>query len=106
MLCLSRNGYYTSHWVRLLEPCSQTKVHLPNQHNPSIYFIFQFYDFCTKWIEDVDENPSTYAEMEAFETSREMNETLQRVNQRLGFEGELMEIILTKLIVVRSFKHN
>ena len=51
-------------------------------------FPFQFYDFCTKWIEDVDDNDATYAEMEAFQVGTEMNETIARVNVRLGFEGE------------------
>ena len=43
-------------------------------------FPFQFYDFCTKWIEDVDDNDATYAEMEAFQVGTEMNETIARVN--------------------------
>ena len=36
----------------------------------------------------MDDNDATYAEMEAFQVGTEMNETIARVNVRLGFEGE------------------
>lgn len=46
----------------------------------------QFYDFCTKWIEDIDENEATYEEQRLFRDGPEMAAVRGRVEARLGFD--------------------
>ncbi len=46
---------------------------------------FQFFDYCPTWTTEVDENPETYAEQNLFLQSVEVEDTIIRVNLKLGF---------------------
>ena len=48
-------------------------------------YIIQFYDACTKWIDEVDENPASIAERNEFRNSPEVAAMVRNVNTRLGY---------------------
>ncbi len=56
-----------------------------NLHQEHIFFLFQFFDFCPTWTSEVDENPETYVEQNLFLESVEVEDTILRVNLKLGF---------------------
>lgn len=47
--------------------------------------ILRFFDFCPTWTSEVDENPETYVEQNLFLESVEVEDTILRVNLKLGF---------------------
>eukprot|EP00095_Tigriopus_kingsejongensis_P006235 maker-scaffold301_size216225-snap-gene-1.25 protein:Tk06235 transcript:maker-scaffold301_size216225-snap-gene-1.25-mRNA-1 annotation:"hypothetical protein DAPPUDRAFT_301637" len=47
--------------------------------------LLRYYDFCTQWINQVDENQSTYEEQNLFAQSEWVSNVLRDVNERLGF---------------------
>lgn len=51
--------------------------------------VLRFYKACEKWRETVDHNPESYEERKAFEQSEHFQHLVARINQRLGFSGNL-----------------
>lgn len=54
------------------------------------YLHLQYYDTCSKW-QDLADDPDTYSEQALFEEGPEVEAAVQRVNRRLGFDGEEVE---------------
>ncbi|XP_059096069.1 multiple inositol polyphosphate phosphatase 1-like isoform X2 [Tigriopus californicus] len=51
--------------------------------------LLRFFDFCTKWINDIDENPETYKEQRLFGETDVMKKTLKDIGLAIGFNEEL-----------------
>lgn len=54
--------------------------------------LFQFYDFCTKWVDETDENDSTYEEQRLFGESEFMLRVIKSVSERLGFDNDTLSL--------------
>ncbi|RVE49017.1 hypothetical protein evm_006375 [Chilo suppressalis] len=65
---------------------AQTVIFSPaNKVDP----ILRFYKHCDKWQKQVKKNPNTYKEQKLFGDSRTMNDTLEIVSRKLGFDKVL-----------------
>ena len=53
------------------------------------HFLFQGYDSCTKWKDEIDNNNDTFREERLFEMGPQMQLLNQNVSERLGFTYRL-----------------